>query len=302
VKGAEQPMPPDVEASDPTGTFERHRPILVGAAYRILGSRVEAEDVVQEAWIRWSGVDHETVDEPRAFLLTVTTRLAINRVRHLATRRETYVGPWLPEPVASEPDPRADGAAAAQLADEVSMAMLIVLESLSPLERAAFVLTEVFGMASPEVAEALDRSPAAVRQLVHRARSHVEARQPRRAVDADQHRQVTERFMAAVGGGDMTSLMEILAPDVLLVTDGGGLRQAALRPIRGAEKVLRWLAGVLDKPESSLIQFETRSVNGELAIVGTNEDGVDGVFFVTVEDDRITALHGIRNPEKLGAV
>jgi RNA polymerase sigma-70 factor (ECF subfamily) len=289
-------------APDPTDVFEQHRSTLVGAAYRILGSRVEAEDVVQEAWIRWSHTDHAAVDVPRAYLLTVTSRLALNRVRHLATRRESYVGPWLPEPVASDPDPRAEGAAAAQLADEVSMAMLIVLESLSPLERAAFVLTEVFGMAAPEVAGALDRSPAAVRQLVHRARSHVEARRPRQEVSRDRHREITERFMAAAAGGDIASLMEVLSPDVVLVTDGGGLRQAALRPIHGAEKVLRWLSGALGKPQAATIKFVLRPVNGELAIVANNEEGVDGVIFVTVEGDRITALHGIRNPEKLGAV
>ena len=164
--------------AEATEAFEEHRSTLVGAAYRILGSRVDAEDVVQDAWIRWSGLDHETIDEPRAFLLTVTTRLALNRLRQLSTRRETYVGPWLPEPVAT--DPRADGAQTVLIADEVSMAMLIVLESLTPLERAAFVLTEVFGMSAPEVGGALDRSPAAVRQLVHRARSHVEAAGPDR--------------------------------------------------------------------------------------------------------------------------
>jgi RNA polymerase sigma-70 factor (ECF subfamily) len=283
-----------------TQVFEEHRTTLIGAAYRILGSRTDAEDVVQEAWIRWSGVDHDTIEQPRAFLLTVTTRLALNRLRQLASRKESYVGPWLPEPVAS--DPHGDGEAAAQLADEVSMAMLIVLESLSPLERAAFVLTEVFGMSAPEVAGALDRSPAAVRQLVHRARSHVEARQPRQVVSEDRHREITERFMAAARGGDITALIEVLSPDVVLVTDGGGIRQAALRPIHGADKVLRWLAGTLGKPETALMDFELRLVNGELAIVATNPDGIDGVIFVTVEDDRITALHGIRNPEKLGAV
>jgi RNA polymerase sigma-70 factor (ECF subfamily) len=286
--------------TNPTETFEEQRPLLIGAAYRILGSRSDAEDVVQDAWIRWSGVEHDSVDQPRAFLLTVTTRLALNRLRQLAARKESYVGPWLPEPVAT--DTRGDGEAAAQLADEVSMAMLIVLESLTPLERAAFVLTEVFGMSAPEVAGALDRSPAAVRQLVHRARSHVEARRPRQVVSEERHREITEQFMAAAAGGDITSLLQVLSPDVVLVTDGGGLRQAALRPIHGADKVLRWLAGVLGKPESAGMEFELRSVNGELAIVATSEEGVDGVIFVTVEDDRITALHGIRNPEKLGAV
>jgi RNA polymerase sigma-70 factor (ECF subfamily) len=289
-----------VTPPDPTETFERLRPALIGAAYRILGSRVEAEDAVQDAWIRWSAVDHGTIEEPRAFLLTVTTRLALNRVRQLAVRKESYVGPWLPEPVST--DLREDGATAALLADEVSMAMLIVLESLSPLERAAFVLTEVFGMSAPEVGDALDRSPAAVRQLVHRARSHVEARRPRQPVSESRHREITERFMVAAGGGDLTALLEVLAPDVVLVTDGGGLKQAALRPIRGVEKVLRWLSGVLGKPESEGFSFELRSVNRELAIVAVYEGEVDGVIFVTVEDDRITALHGIRNPEKLGAV
>jgi RNA polymerase sigma-70 factor (ECF subfamily) len=288
------------ERENATDTFEQHRSTLVGAAYRILGSRSDAEDVVQEAWIRWSGVDHDTIDEPRAFLLTVTTRLALNRLRQLATRKESYVGPWLPEPVAT--DTTGDGEAAAQLADEVSMAMLIVLESLSPLERAAFVLTEVFGMTAPEVAQALDRTPGAVRQLVHRARSHVEARRPRQLVSEERHREITERFMAAAKGGDLGSLIEVLSHDVVLVTDGGGIRQAALRPIHGSEKVLRWLAGVFDKPEAAAIDFELRQVNGELAIVATTAEGIDGVIFVTVEDDRVTALHGIRNPEKLGAV
>ena len=220
--------------------------------------------------------------------------------RQLRSRRESYVGPWLPEPVSS--DPRGDGAAAAELADDVSMAMLIVLESLSPLERAAFVLSDVFGMPSGEVAGALDRSPAAVRQLVHRARSHVEARQPRSVVDAARHREVTEQFMAAAATGDLDSLMEVLSPDVTLVTDGGGLRKAALRPIQGAEKVIRWLLGVLGRPDVEGLAPHLRTVNGELAIVTTSVEGVDSVLFLTVEDDCITALHAIRNPDKLGAV
>ena len=280
--------------------FEEHRRLLVGAAYRLLGSHSDAEDVVQEAWIRWSAVDPRTVDEPRAYLLTITTRLALNRLRQLRTRREAYVGPWLPEPVSS--DPRDDGAATAELADEVSMAMLIVLESLSPLERAAFVLSDVFGMPSAEVAGALERSPAAVRQLVHRARSHVEARQPRSVVDAAQHREVTERFMDAASTGDLEGLLSVLAPDVTLVTDGGGVRRAALRPIHGAEKVIRWLLGVLGRPDVEGLAPHLRTVNGELAIVTTSVEGVDSVLFLTVEGDRITALHAIRNPDKLGAV
>jgi RNA polymerase sigma-70 factor (ECF subfamily) len=301
------PATPDAADGTPatrhpqTAVFEEHRGTLVGAAYRILSSHSDAEDVVQEAWLRWRDVDLSTVDEPRAFLLTVTTRLALNRLRQLRSRRETYVGPWLPEPVAS--DPRDDGAAAAELADEVSMAMLIVLESLSPLERAAFVLTEVFGMPATEVATTLDRSPAAVRQLVHRARSHVEARRPRSVVDAARHREVTERFLAAAAGGQVEALFEVLAPDVTLVSDGGGIRRAALRPIHTADKVARWLAGVLNRPESAAVTgAEVRVVNGEDAVVLLTAEGVDSVWFLTVEDDRVVAVYGIRNPDKLHAV
>ena len=282
--------------------FEQHRPLLLGAAYRILGSRVEAEDVVQEAWIRWSGVSQEEVDEPRAYLLTVTSRVALNRLRQLSSRKESYIGPWLPEPVADVASASSDGAAAAQLADEVSMAMLIVLESLSPLERTAFVLAEVFALTSPEIALTLDRSPAAVRQLVHRARSHVQARQPRQAVDAARHRQVTERFVAAASGGDLAELLQVLAPDVVLVSDGGGIKQAALRPIHSADKVVRWMLGVLSRAVANGIVAELRLVNGEPAIVMSDPVGVDAVMFLTVEDDLITAVHIIRNPEKLGAV
>lgn len=291
-----------------TEVFEQHRGLLLGAAYRILGSRSDADDVVQDAWLQWSAVDHDDIEVPRAYLLRITTRLALNRLRHLASRKETYVGPWLPEPVAGAltSSPVGDGAAAAELADEVSMALLIVLESLSPLERAAFVLGEVFAMSAPEVAGALDRSPAAVRQLLHRARSHVRARQPQRPVDAAVHRRVTERFIAAAAGGDVEALIELLSPDVVLVTDGGGIRQAALRPIQGVDKVLRWFAGVMSKPESAASAFVLRRVNGEDAVVVTADDQLDGVLFLTVESsdagERITAVHGIRNPEKLGAM
>jgi RNA polymerase sigma-70 factor (ECF subfamily) len=278
-----------------TEVFEEHRATLLGAAYRILGSHADAEDVVQEAWIRWSKVDQTEVQNPRAYLLTTTSRLALNRLREQARRRESYLGPWLPEPVASSTPATEVGTA-----DEVSMAMLIVLESLSPLERAAFVLSEVFGMSGPEVAEALDRTPAAVRQLVHRARSHVQARRPRQVVDRTRHRQITERFMAAAAGGDLDSLIELMAPDVVLVTDGGGIKQAALRPIHGVDKVLRWFAGVMTKPEAAGLKPELRTLNGETAIAVTDEAGeLDGVFFLTIADDRITAVHGIRNPEKL---
>lgn len=284
-----------------TDVFGEHRTALVGAAYRILGSHADAEDVVQDAWIRWAATDQAMVRSPRAFLITVTTRLALNRLRDRQARREDYPGPWLPEPVAT-PSPTSEGARAVELAEEISLAMLIVLESLSPLERAAFVLTEVFGMPSAEVGEALDRSPAAVRQLVHRARSHVQARVPRRTVDTAQHRRVTERFLAAAGSGDLQTLLSVLAPDVTLVTDGGGRVRAALRPIETSDKVARFLLGLLSAPEAPSYRPEIQQVNGESAIVVSTVAGVDSVMFVTVDGDRVSALHTIRNPDKLSAV
>ena len=285
--------------TDTQAAFEGHRRLLEGAAYRILGTRTDAEDVVQEAWIRWNTVDQETVDDARAYLVTITSRLALNKLRELKARRETYVGPWLPEPVATATD---DPARAAELADEVSMAMLIVLESLTPLERAAFVMTDVFAMKSPEVAEALGRSPASVRQLVSRARAHLAARTPRQVVEKSRHRAVIERFLNAAVSGDVAELVAILSPDVTLVTDGGGIRRAALRPIHSSEKVIRWILGVLSDPQVASLKPEIRTLNGEPAVVALGPDGVDSVYFLTVEDGRITAVHSIRNPEKLTAV
>ena len=285
--------------TDTQTAFEEHRRLLEGAAYRILGTRTDAEDVVQEAWIRWSTVEPDTVDDARAYLVTITSRLALNKLRELKARRETYVGPWLPEPVATATD---DPARAAELADEVSMAMLIVLESLTPLERAAFVMTDVFAMKSPEVAEALGRSPASVRQLVTRARSHLAARTPRQVVEKSRHRAVIERFLNAAVSGDVAELVAVLSPDVTLVTDGGGVRRAALRPIHSSEKVIRWILGVLSDPQVASLRPEIRTLNGEPAVVALGPDGVDSVYFLTVEDGRITAVHSIRNPEKLTAV
>ena len=183
----------------------------------------------------------DEVRDPRAYLVRITTRLSLNRIRSLSRRRETYVGPWLPEPLLTSPDVAED----VELADSVSTAMLLVLETLTPTERAVFVLREVFDLPYDEIADAVDKTPAAVRQIAHRARSHVESRRPREAVGSRERDAVIERFMAAVATGDLQSLMDVLAPDVVLITDGGGVKQAALRPIHGAEKVLRWMAGVL---------------------------------------------------------
>ena len=217
-----------------------HRNLLFTVAYEMLGSAADAEDVVQEVWLRWVDVEVEQVRDPRAYLVRMTTRLALNRLRTLARRREDYVGSWLPEPVLTAPDVAQD----VELADSVSTAMLLVLETLPPTERAVFVLREVFDVPYAEIAEAVGKSEPAVRQVASRARAHVAERRPRSSVSAAERDAVIERFRAATETGDLQGLMDVLAPDVVLMTDGGGKVQAALNPIRGRDKVLRFLAGV----------------------------------------------------------
>ena len=302
--GSPGTSPSAASSEDLAREFEELRAVLVGAAYRVLGSTSDSEDVVQEAWLRWSGVDREQVRDPRAFLLTTTTRLALNRLRQVRSRREDYVGPWLPEPIAtaSAAASATDGAEAVELADSVSMAMLVVLETLSPLERATFVLHDVFDVPFAEIAGSLGRTDAAVRQLAHRARSHVQARRPRQPVDRARHRAVTERFLAAAAEGDVEGVLSLLAPEVVLVSDGGGLKKAALRPIVGAEKVVRWLFGVLAHPDVDDLTARVAEVNGELAVLSFAGDTLDTVTFLTVEVQGITALHAVRNPDKLAAL
>ena len=282
-------------AEELAARFEALRPQLIGAAYRVLGSVTDAEDAVQETWLRWAAVDQATVRDPRAYLLAAATRQALNRVRQQQSRREDYVGPWLPEPVATGPGP----AEAAELADSVSMAMLVVLESLSPLERAAFVLHDVYGLTFAEVATTLDRSEAAARQLANRARGHVQSRRPA-VVDWRRHDAVLEQFVEHLGSGNIEAVLALLAPDVVLVSDGGGIKKAALRPLHGPRKVVGWLGGVTQRPDFSAearLAFEV--LNGELALVVFDGDEVDSVAFVTVEERGITALHMVRNPQKL---
>ncbi len=280
--------------------FDEHRAILVGAAYRVVGSVSDAEDVVQEAWLRWAAVDHEEVREPRAYLIRITTRLALNRLREQKARREQYVGPWLPEPIAPELASTDDPAAAVELADSVSMAMLVVLETLSPLERATFVLREVFDLPYDEIADTLGRSESAVRQLAHRAREHVHARQPRHHVDKERHNELTMRFMQAAGSGDFDQVVSLLAPDAVLVSDGGGKKKAALRPIHGAEKIARWLFGVLaDNPG---FEIRVATLNGETAYIAYFDEQPDTVTFLETDDGLITELYLIRNPDKLTTV
>ncbi len=275
-----------------TAVFEEQRRTLFGIAYRMLGSVADAEDIVQEAWLRWQGTDAD-VESPRAYLARTVTNLALNHLGSATARREQYVGPWLPEPLVTEPDAARD----VEQAESVSLAMLVVMETLSPLERAVFVLKEVFGFPYAEIARVLDRSEASVRQVGHRARSHVQARRPRYA-PADEVRGVTEQFLAACLGGDLNHMLELLAPDVTAWTDGGGKVQAALRPLHGADKVARWLLGVLSRqPEEVGARFV--DVNGQPGIVLTLAGRPDTVGVLDVHNGRITALRLVRNPDKL---
>ncbi|MFD5800666.1 RNA polymerase sigma-70 factor [Streptomyces sp. NPDC127020] len=282
-----------------TDVFEAHRPVLLGVAYRMLGRLADAEDVVQEAWLRWSAADRSTVREPRGYLVRVTTRLAIDRLRQIRSRGETYVGPWLPEPYVTDfGDTVPDTAERAVLADSVSLAVLVVLESLSPLERAVFVLREAFGYPYAEIAAMLERGEAAVRQLAGRARRHVDERRPRYDVDPAQRRDLTERFLAAAAGGDLAGLMELLAPDVRLVGDSGGKSKAPLRVLESSEKVARFLQGAARK---SVPDFSYRflEINGGPALLALSGGKPDSVFQIEVADGRIQSVYIIRNPDKL---
>ncbi|CAN7586129.1 RNA polymerase sigma-70 factor [Terrabacter sp. LjRoot27] len=276
--------------------FLDHRSLLFTVAYEMLGSAADAEDVVQETWLRWADLGDEAraeVRDPRAYLVRIVTRQALNRLRTLARRREDYVGEWLPEPLLTSPDVAED----VELAESVSIAMLTVLETLTPTERAVFVLREVFDVPYDEIAEAIGKGTAAVRQVAHRAREHVAARRPRVAVDRSEQEQVLERFMAAVTTGDVQGLLDVLAPDVVLVADGGGLVQAARHPVTGAKRVANFLSAFPRVSEGA--QIATLSLNGgravriDLPVFGTTVVSVD------VEDGRITHVYAMRNPTKL---
>ena len=273
--------------------FEALRPLLFTVAYEMLEVAADAEDVVQEAWLRWSEVDRSTVRDERAYLVRVVTRLALNRLRTLSRRRESYVGPWLPEPLLTAPDVADD----VELAESVSTAMLLVLQTLTPLERAVFVLREVFDVPYDEIADAVERTPAAVRQVAHRAREHVAARRPRQRVRPEEHAAVLERFRAASATGDVGALVSVLAPDVLLVTDGGGLRKAALRPILGRDKVLRFLEAVT--PTDVVLDLQPVSVGGQSGLVVLVNGEIDAVITIDVVDGVVGSLYFVRNPEKL---
>jgi RNA polymerase sigma-70 factor (ECF subfamily) len=276
---------------DATEVFVAHRNLLFTVAYEMLGSAADAEDVLQETWLRWAEVDRAEVRDDRAYLVRIVTRLSLNRMRTNVRRRESYVGPWLPEPLLTAPDIAEDVA----LADSVSLAMLMVLETLGPTERAVFVLREVFDFGYDEIATAVDKSAAAVRQIAHRARDHVAERRPRAEATRSERDRVLASFMAAVATGDIQSLMDVLAPDVVLVTDGGGVKKAALRPILGRDKVVRFLDAVSDGAASADVVV----VNGAPALRVMIGGELDTVASILVEDGLVVGLYAVRNPSKL---
>jgi RNA polymerase sigma-70 factor (TIGR02957 family) len=277
-----------------TEAFLAHRNLLFTVAYEMLGSAADAEDVLQETWLRWAGVDLGTVRDQRAYLVRITTRQALIRLRTLGRRKESYVGTWLPEPLLTAPDVAED----VELADSVSMAMLLVLETLTPAERAVFVLREVFDLAYDEIAEAVGKSPAAVRQIAHRARAHVAARRPRGPVSPAETRDALEAFQRAAETGDLQRLLDILAPDVVALADGGGVVQAVVRPVVGAGKVARLLTAGLGRI-AAVASLQPAQVNGYPALILRLNGAIDTVIAVHLDDGLITGLYAVRNPEKL---
>jgi RNA polymerase sigma-70 factor (TIGR02957 family) len=277
-----------------TEAFLAYRNLLFTVAYEMLGSAADAEDVLQETWLRWAGVDLSTVRDQRAYLVRITTRQALSRLRTLGRRKESYVGPWLPEPLLTAPDVAED----VELADSVSMAMLLVLETLTPTERAVFVLREVFDLAYDEIAEAVGKSAAATRQIAHRAREHVAARRPRGVASPAETRDALEAFQRATETGDLQPLLDILAPDVVFLGDGGGVVQAVLAPVVGAGRVARLLAIGLGRiPAASSLQ--PAQVNGYPALILRLNGEIDTVLAVRIDDGLITGLYAVRNPGKL---
>jgi RNA polymerase sigma-70 factor (TIGR02957 family) len=292
--------------TDLLDVFDRYRRLLFTVAYQMLGSVADAEDVVQDAWLRWSAADRSEVADARAYLVRIVGRLALDRLGSAQARRESYVGPWLPEPLLTGAAPVASGPQAAgpedavELGEQVSLALLVVLETLSPAERAVFVLREAFGMSVAEVAAALGRTEAAVRQMAHRAKEHVRARQPRFDTDRTAQREVTERFLAAAVTGDVATLLAAMAPDVVLIADGGGRVTAARRPIHGADKVARFLAAVgpqgVDLPG---LRVEVADINGAPAVVAWTDDGPFMALQLVLAQGLVEQVLYVANPDKL---
>lgn len=289
--------------ADPAAEFLSHRDLLFGVAYRMLGSVADAEDVVQDAWLAWSAADRAAVRAPRAYLVRTVTNLSLNRLTSARATRETYIGPWLPEPLLTAPE-TAETEEAAETADTVSTAMLVVLETLAPVERAVFMLHEVFGYSHAEIAMVLDRTEPAVRQIAYRARAHMRARRPRFDTDPARRHEVTSLFLDACAGGDLNAVMELLAPDVTAWSDGGGKVTAARRPLLGASATARWLLGVLGKlhRDGYEVHPEPAHINGELNILWTSAGHPVGVLSYDLADGVISGLRLQVNPDKLSGL
>ncbi|MEU8777909.1 RNA polymerase sigma-70 factor [Streptomyces sp. NPDC048606] len=281
-----------------TDPFDEHRGLLFSTAYRMMGTVTDAEDIVQDAWLAWHKADRSGVRHPKAYLVRTVTNLSLNRLTSARATREEYVGPWLPEPLLTEPDAGRRG----ELAESVSTALLVVLETLTPVERAVFVLREAFGYSHAEIAEVLDRPEPTVRQIAHRARKHVQARRPRCDSDAAQRERVTARFMNACAGGDLNAVMELLAPDVTAWSDGGGKVSAARRPLHGVDHVARFLLGVLSKPAMAGVTIEEAVINGESGILARIDGAPLGALTYDLEGGLMRTLRFQVNPDKLAGL
>ncbi len=283
--------------------FAACRPRLLGIAYGMLGELGEAEDIVQEAWLRWDGADHAQIRSGEAFLVTITTRLAVDRLRSAQRRRETYVGPWLPEPLVTDADGAAnDPERLAIEAERLSLALLGALERLNPVERAVLILRDAFDLEYAEIADVVDRSPANVRQIARRARAHAGDESRRRPVSADQQQRLATAFMAAALAGDIDAIRSALAADAILYTDGGGVVSAARKPIYGADKIARFLVGVQRKPGFVPdIEYTMVSVNGDFGVrMLSPTAGFLGILALQVQDAAIVAVRVFSNPERFG--
>ncbi|KRC59194.1 RNA polymerase subunit sigma-24 [Agromyces sp. Root81] len=287
-----------LDRADDHDPFLAHRNLLFTVAYEMLGSAADAEDVLQESWLRWAEVDRSTVRDPRAYLVRIVTRQSLNQMRTMSRRREEYVGQWLPEPLLTAPDVADD----VVLAESLSLAVLTVLETLTPTERAVFVLREVFDVPYDEIADAVDKEPAAVRQIAHRAKGHVSARRPRIEVDASEQDRVVEQFLSALNTGDLQGLMDVLAPDVVAITDSGGLVPgAARRPLEGSERLVAFLLGSIAKLKVAFAAKPMRVNGGPGVRIEVGGELVSAVS-LTIEHSRITRIFSMANPTKLGRI
>lgn len=289
------PTPGSDSSRDP---FLEHRRLLFATAYRMLGTVTDAEDILQDTWLKWHAADRSTVQHPKSYLVRTVTNLSLNRLTSARATRENYIGPWLPEPLLTS----SDIAEETELADTVSTAMLVVLETLNPVERAVFLLREVFGYSHAEIAETLDRPEPTVRQIAHRAKQHVQARRPRFDSDKAARDRVTQLFMAAASGGDLNALMDLLAPDVTSWSDGGGVVTAARRPLYGPDHVARWTLGVLAKPIVAGFTMESALINGELGVLTRIGGNPVAAFTFDLVDGKIVNLRFQVNPAKLAGL